>query len=593
MPKNKKDLNLKKADKKVYEEQKQWLSDWLTHPESKKRAAVTFNKYINDNPVFKNFSEEDKKILLKDKVEDYNRILDYRLPKFDAYTTRDLPFNVLGQYNKKNPGENSIILNSIPDVYIKDGKLQEIPVYEDNKSTTVHEFTHATQQDKIQDKVHVFDKFNKDPKKANSRFQSYILNGREVYPRIMEIRYNNKLTPDETITNDKFKLFQNTNEIKELEKAGFSEEEIIYMLNNMADASSNDTQNMQSKYGGPLKTNNMNRYRYQTYNNLPIYADGGGFGDFLQSNAGTIGTVLGAGIGSIVPGAGTAIGASIGGGLGNMVQGSYEQDEAADMQASQQAAQNRRTAFSNYQNNMQPTPNYGANFAKGGRMYPNGGDLPSKEFQQYRDPYAKMQSISPKLQSPVQSYRLEQPYIPQAQGINYSLPQQEVSQAPAHIPLSKLDHYSALQKQYNNPGQQEALKRSRFTAQQLQNQVYPNQDLETVWQNYITSPQGTQSIQEGSTIGRNPYGGGMSSGLGNVPIQEEVDAMKNTGKRKPAKLFAKGGPLKEARYNKNITYYANGGSHKSNPNGGIPIGNKGLVEQDEFRYKDYIFSNRF
>lgn len=48
----------------------------------------------------------------------------------------------------------------------------------------------------------------------------------------------------------------------------------------------------------------------------------------------------------------------------------------------------------------------------------------------------------------------------------------------------------------------------------------------------------------------------------------------------------------------NVTVYAEGGSHETNPNGGIPLGNKALVEQGEVRYNskkhgDYIFSNRF
>jgi len=62
----------------------------------------------------------------------------------------------------------------------------------------------------------------------------------------------------------------------------------------------------------------------------------------------------------------------------------------------------------------------------------------------------------------------------------------------------------------------------------------------------------------------------------------------------PAYAKANGGPLDAdiAKYNKDITYYANGGTHEQNPLGGIPIGNKGLVEQDEFRFGDYIFSNR-
>jgi len=57
--------------------------------------------------------------------------------------------------------------------------------------------------------------------------------------------------------------------------------------------------------------------------------------------------------------------------------------------------------------------------------------------------------------------------------------------------------------------------------------------------------------------------------------------------------FAGGGYLEETSNNPDITYFANGGTHEENPNGGIPLGNKGLVEEGEFKYKDYIFSNRF
>jgi len=53
---------------------------------------------------------------------------------------------------------------------------------------------------------------------------------------------------------------------------------------------------------------------------------------------------------------------------------------------------------------------------------------------------------------------------------------------------------------------------------------------------------------------------------------------------------ANGGELQMS--NTEPTVYTTGGTHEQNPNGGIPIGNKGLVEQGEVRYGDYIFSNR-
>lgn len=42
----------------------------------------------------------------------------------------------------------------------------------------------------------------------------------------------------------------------------------------------------------------------------------------------------------------------------------------------------------------------------------------------------------------------------------------------------------------------------------------------------------------------------------------------------------------------NTTVYANGGTHESNPYSGIQIGNNSLVEENEVRFGDYIFSNR-
>lgn len=59
------------------------------------------------------------------------------------------------------------------------------------------------------------------------------------------------------------------------------------------------------------------------------------------------------------------------------------------------------------------------------------------------------------------------------------------------------------------------------------------------------------------------------------------------------KKKAAGGPMEETRYNPDITYFATGGLHNENPNGGINIGNKGLVEQGEVKYGNFIFSNRF
>lgn len=113
------------------------------------------------------------------------------------------------------------------------------------------------------------------------------------------------------------------------------------------------------------------------YSQLPQY----GLGSWLQKNAGTIGTVVGAGLGSIIPGAGTALGASIGGSIGGMVQGKYNEGlaEDAQQQAQQQAqfaqqAQVRQAQAMNFAaTNSQPQ--YGNVFACGGKIKAGGGPL--------------------------------------------------------------------------------------------------------------------------------------------------------------------------------------------------------------------------
>lgn len=61
--------------------------------------------------------------------------------------------------------------------------------------------------------------------------------------------------------------------------------------------------------------------------------------------------------------------------------------------------------------------------------------------------------------------------------------------------------------------------------------------------------------------------------------------------------FDYGGAMNGMDLPTNMQYYENGGTHEQNPNGGIQVGqdqqgNPNLVEEGEFRYGDYIFSDR-
>lgn len=98
-------------------------------------------------------------------------------------------------------------------------------------------------------------------------------------------------------------------------------------------------------------------------------------------------------------------------------------------------------------------------------------------------------------------------------------------------------------------------------------------------ENYYKGVPGAQYMQPGQSTGSR------------MESYQAGDTTRFAGSEKPQ--FANGGYMEETRNNPDITYYANGGTHGENPNGGIPIGNKGLVEEDEVRYKDYIFTNRY
>ena len=63
------------------------------------------------------------------------------------------------------------------------------------------------------------------------------------------------------------------------------------------------------------------------------------------------------------------------------------------------------------------------------------------------------------------------------------------------------------------------------------------------------------------------------------------------------KFYANGGQMDFSDLPDNAQYYANGGTHEQNPYGGIQVGvdqqgNHNLVEEGEFRWGDYVFSDR-
>lgn len=80
-------------------------------------------------------------------------------------------------------------------------------------------------------------------------------------------------------------------------------------------------------------------------------------------------------------------------------------------------------------------------------------------------------------------------------------------------------------------------------------------------------------------------------------MRSSIDSMDEMASRnRNISYFAEGGQLQGIEYQL-FNEFNNGGSHESNPNGGIPQGfgmngNPNMVEEGEVKFKDYIFSNR-
>lgn len=379
------------------------------------------------------------------------------------------------------------------------------------------------------------------------------------------------------------------------------------------------------------------------------------FGDPNKPNYGTnigggalSGAAKGAAIGSIVPGIGTAIGAVAGGLLGG-IKGLFgskqrekqlEAQKEAELKAMNTAIGKQR--LQEYAAN-NTTYNYAPTFRYGGMIpsYPNGGVIrdinPSSPLA--------IQAMYSGLKAPLDS-ALEARF-PNIKEIRANAPRNfkermayadSVMKANPNIYIEDISEYL-------NPEQIELFKKARKSISDTQNANFsgtgPKSEAYGV-RNYIFTPTPTSSrIQKETGRVLDKYGIGYNKDTGDfykIPInnssyknggsikikpskrgtfkaqaskmgmsvQEAATKILNApkGKYSPAmrkkanfaKNFAKanGGYLEETRYNPDVTTYASGGStHETSPYGGIPIGNKGLVEDGEVRYKNYVFSNRF
>jgi len=323
--------------------------------------------------------------------------------------------------------------------------------------------------------------------------------------------------------------------------------------------------------GGQL-SKSINRGFYPTNYTVPML----GFGDFLKNNAGGIGTVLGS-IGGLFLG-NPMLGAQIGGSIGGAVEGptkSQVEDE-----------QNKLMADHQKQLMLQQLNDGTLVAAMGGKFNPsNKGNF----FQPRRDGE--------------KSYPLKE-WADRRKGNSFSgFGGGSFGGAGAgtvgggsSTPVTWTDLRTPIELASFNEAFRSAkgqgLPEFEYNGKKYNTELAPDSSFNPKAGTY--KPQGrlrmvfdeNNVIQNDSTRFEPELGQPIV-----LPIDKGVkENYFNNGGMLPS--YAGGGVLD------NITEYAEGGFHETNPNGGIPLGDKALVEQGEVRYNskkygDYIFSNRF
>lgn len=310
-----------------------------------------------------------------------------------------------------------------------------------------------------------------------------------------------------------------------------------------------------------------------------------GFGSWLKENAGGVGTIVGSGLGMLI--GNPMLGASIGGSIGGAVQQKNAMEvanqEQADLLAKQTGIQ---TALTNAQNMNLPT--YGANFANGGKLTKQSSRADSIVSA---NPY--LNAITT-VNSPLKSYKVN------------------TSNMTVNELKSMIDYLASkrvgITTNYTGELQNKLLDKNSSTIsaynELLKNKFTVNGNPVDV--DAITYANGGNLNFKSPAAYKAWLAYGHASGeFAKTPGHQKVSIKGRPKKVQHAmgglidslacggKLKAMGGTLEASDKLDGITLYQNGGTHSENNLGGIPVGNKGRVEEGEVRFGNYVFSNRF
>ena len=281
--------------------QKQWLNNWMDHPEFKKRLSNDYNDIESGKPI------DDFIKSSKDKLNSTNYIYAGDISSNDEKVQQLMPhykeiYSDSSEEELKNIIKNDILLKQGTN-FPQYSKIFQFTPINNSKTTPVHEFTHSTNLDdhyrkRAEESKYYTDLKDKMDKRFNGyldyypsnpykgypgqfRFETfgensklwdeekleksinqydnnldisnfkYIEQSTEVYPRIMEMRYIINAKPGEIFDQDKLNEVKKLMPNEELFKY-YSDDQVINMLNTFASNNINNYNN-KAKTGGNIK----------------------------------------------------------------------------------------------------------------------------------------------------------------------------------------------------------------------------------------------------------------------------------------------------------------------------------------------------
>lgn len=217
-----------------YIEQREWLNNWLSNRTKQMANNIDFYSRYDQNyygsnlkrqhvsPWFFQNKEKNAKNVIDEQLHAANTtpVYDYREP-WIINNYKDIPSSktFLGQRAGVQaafiPGDNTISIS---------------PIAHDT-SSILHELTHTTQNKyDIQESV-----VNDILEKNNQKNDKYYDNPNEVYSRMMQFRYDNKLKPQDVITKEQIEKWKNDDSIIDQDFIGrYSTNTIEDLLNTVA-----------------------------------------------------------------------------------------------------------------------------------------------------------------------------------------------------------------------------------------------------------------------------------------------------------------------------------------------------------------------